>query len=892
MNDLADTIRNVPLFSGLPREDIAKILGKLEEKSFAAGATVFSQGEKGDSFYIVQSGAVQVVLQSAGGRSEVISVLGPQDCFGEMALLSGEPRSATIIAVKETTVWRLSREDWDELIEKHPTWLLHFCATLSRRLTHAEKQYSQGRDAFNTLAEEFYGSRPAEEQKFQRRACLLTAIDPKTVDQLVGCQGGEPFLDNLRKSQLPFLQSVDGGKFELHGFFRDFLLDKLVATEGNESIQPLQAQIAEQYEQIGAWDQAIHHWIEAQNWPRASELLAAHRDELLDGSAASLKKAVDRIPPDYFFSDLRLVRIKADLLAHLGDPGGAIRTFKEVLSQRGSAVLGEEAVARYHHMADLLLQKKEQTQALNVLRSAVSLLEQETAALSGDISQSQTGFYWQKGPDGGVSVGELPAARRSVKEDIFSFLSRLNQKGALSRWFGAVLGLGLFVYLWFWTPDIGLDQEATKLLGLLSFTLVYWVFWVLPDYGVALIFALGLILSGLGKAEMVLGGFASTTWFMTLGVLGLGAAITSSGLFYRLSLQLVKFVPLTYYWQIIALGFMGIVVMALIPQQSARTAIISQMLVNLSESLGYKNPSKASTGMFAASFLGLGQLGFLFLTGSTTSLIAWGLLPADVRAQFTWGYWFLAALPPTLIVTALVLLSIIFLYRPESQAQVSYRMVRNQLEILGPLSRNEWITLGVLVFTMTGWLTISYHRIDGAWISLAALCILVNTGVLGWGLIKKGIDWELLIYMGVTLSIPALLTKAKIDEWLVSFISPLILPFVETPAISFLIIALITYALKLLFTSFLTVVTLCVALLPLSVDMGISPWLMSMIILTASEVWFFRFQVDWHTLSYSTTEGKGFTYPLMSRINPFYALAYLLALVAAIPYWRYLGLVG
>ena len=76
---------------------------------------------------------------------------------------------------------------------------------------------------------------------------------------------------------------------------------------------------------------------------------------------------------------------------------------------------------------------------------------------------------------------------------------------------------------------------------------------------------------------------------------------------------------------------MGVVVMALIPQQTARTVITSQMLVNLSESLGYKTPSKASTGLFVASFLGLGQLGFLFLTGSTTSLIAWGLLPTDVR---------------------------------------------------------------------------------------------------------------------------------------------------------------------------------------------------------------------------------------------------------------------
>ena len=193
------------------------------------------------------------------------------------------------------------------------------------------------------------------------------------------------------------------------------------------------------------------------------------------------------------------------------------------------------------------------------------------------------------------------------------------------------------------------------------------MFWVLPDYGVALIFVMAMIVTGMGSADLVMSGFASTTFFTTLGVLGLGAAITSSGLFYRLSLQLVKFFPLTYYWQTVALGFMGVVITALIPQQTARTAISSQMLLNLSESLGYKTPSKASTGLFSATFLGLGQLGFLYLTGSTSNLLAWGLLPRDVRAEFTWGMWFIAALPPTLVVVAVVLISSIFLYRPETR---------------------------------------------------------------------------------------------------------------------------------------------------------------------------------------------------------------------------------
>ena len=114
----------------------------------------------------------------------------------------------------------------------------------------------------------------------------------------------------------------------------------------------------------------------------------------------------------------------------------------------------------------------------------------------------------------------------------------------------------------------------------------------------------------------------------------------------------------------------------------------------------------------------------------------------------------------------------------------------------------------------------------------------------------------------------------------------------QTPALSFVIIALIGYALKLVFTTRLVVIPLVVAISPLSNDMGISPWVMTMIILMGAEVWFFRFQVDWHTLAYAITDGKAFSYPLMCRINPFYALAYILGLIAGIPYWRYLGLIG
>ena len=884
---LAETIRSVLIFSALSREDIAKVLGKMEEVSFPEGATVVSQGDQGDSFYLIQSGAVQVVVESGAGKSEVVAVLGPQDWFGEMALLSGEPRSATIQTIKETTLWKLRREDWDELIEKHPTWLLQFCATLSKRLSYLDRQYSTGREAFNSLAEEFYASRPAHEQSFFRQASLLRAIDEKTLEQLFPAEAPTRLLADLARGKFPLIRCLDNGTFELHSFFKDFLHEKLLSVDGIEASQRLHADFAKRYEALGNRQEAIHHAAQIQDWPTVTRLLTGDHDHLLEESPLFVKNTLEGFPSEQFLADPRLVNLRASALIQMGDVAGAFRFYRDVLAQKVSGSLVSDTVSGYRRMAETLAQRKDYVQAINHLRSALNMLAQETATSDSSQDLSHEIARPSAQPASATDIDRIGRARFG-----FGAWHLALPSPSSSKWFGALLGVGLGGYLWFVQPDIGLDPTATKLLGLISATLILCVFRVLPDYGVALAFAMVMILTKLESTQTVMGGFANTTWFMTLGVLGLGAAITGSGLFYRLSLHLVRLFPLSYYWQIIATGIMGVVVMALIPQQTARTVITSQMLVNLSESLGYKTPSKASTGLFVASFLGLGQLGFLFLTGSTTSLIAWGLLPSDVRAQFTWGYWFLAALPPTLVVILIVLTCTVLLYRPETKPKISYTMVRTQLNILGPLSHKEWISLGVLVFTVTGWLTASYHGIDGAWIALIAFAILVNTGTIDWNMLRKGIDWELLIYMGVTLSIPTLLKEAKIDQWLVDTLSPIILPFMDSPAWFFLIIALLTYALKLVFTSFLAVVTLCVALLPLSIDVGMSPWIIAMIVLIASEVWFFPYQVDWHMLAYSTTDGKGFSYPFMLRINIFYALAYLVALVVAIPYWRYLGLMN
>ena len=140
---MIEELRQVSFLAGLGSKSLVKLIPALEQEQFPKGSTIVKQGDVADSFYIVRSGSVEVILEKEEGSAALIGTLGPKEGFGEMALLTDRlHRSFTIIAKSDLEVWRLPKEQFKGLLADNISLSLYFYRILSQRLmTIQEKLY-------------------------------------------------------------------------------------------------------------------------------------------------------------------------------------------------------------------------------------------------------------------------------------------------------------------------------------------------------------------------------------------------------------------------------------------------------------------------------------------------------------------------------------------------------------------------------------------------------------------------------------------------------------------------------------------------------------------------------------------------------------------------------
>ena len=128
-----DALAQVPLFAGMPPRFLRRLGDKTDEQRFMEGATIVRQGDPGDTFYVIIEGEAKV--RDRGGKT--LSRLIPGDFFGEISLMDGGPRTATVVAETNLTALALSRKDFGAMLQSDPhvtVGLLKHAAALLRRL--------------------------------------------------------------------------------------------------------------------------------------------------------------------------------------------------------------------------------------------------------------------------------------------------------------------------------------------------------------------------------------------------------------------------------------------------------------------------------------------------------------------------------------------------------------------------------------------------------------------------------------------------------------------------------------------------------------------------------------------------------------------------------------
>jgi CRP-like cAMP-binding protein len=133
-------LRNVPIFAELEEKDLLRVVKLGTSQKYKKGNIVVLEQESGAALFVIITGKVKVVRMDEDGREVILSMFGPGEFFGEMSLLDGLARSASVVATVKSELFMIHRRDFLELLNEFPTVTISLLAELAMRLRKADMQ--------------------------------------------------------------------------------------------------------------------------------------------------------------------------------------------------------------------------------------------------------------------------------------------------------------------------------------------------------------------------------------------------------------------------------------------------------------------------------------------------------------------------------------------------------------------------------------------------------------------------------------------------------------------------------------------------------------------------------------------------------------------------------
>jgi di/tricarboxylate transporter len=411
-----------------------------------------------------------------------------------------------------------------------------------------------------------------------------------------------------------------------------------------------------------------------------------------------------------------------------------------------------------------------------------------------------------------------------------------------------------------------------------------------PDFAAGLALVAAWLLLGVATPAEALSGFASKEWLFVVSIYGLAAATASSGVLFRVGLLLARRLPAGLLAQSATLLLTGLALTPLVPSSTGRAALTSPLALAVAEALRLPERGRASALLGLGAWVGAGPLMFMFLNGSGTCLLAWGLLPEASRLHFTWINWLVAAAPLGVFVSLGALGLLFLLFRPEGVAAPSHERISLQVAILGRPAARELATIAILILTVAGWIASPWLGLDLSLIALLGLLATVAARSLDLRAFQT-LDWNFLVFFGVVLTIGRLATSQGLDRAAGGAITALLGAAEPGPLLFVVAVGLLSAVLRLVVDQQLAVLLGSMTLIPVAPRLGLDPWVVVVALLATSVAWFLPSQTPSYLVAQSASEGRLFSHAQARRFAVAYAGLTLAGLALSIPYWRFLRLV-
>jgi len=134
MDKMLNIISTIPLFNGLPEDQIVAIKKIAVEKKINKGEIIFSEGDEGNGFFVVADGRVKIFKVSTEGKEQILHIFGPGQPFGEVPVFAGQKFPANAQAIDRTRVLFFPRASIVNLISANPSLALNMLAVMSKKL--------------------------------------------------------------------------------------------------------------------------------------------------------------------------------------------------------------------------------------------------------------------------------------------------------------------------------------------------------------------------------------------------------------------------------------------------------------------------------------------------------------------------------------------------------------------------------------------------------------------------------------------------------------------------------------------------------------------------------------------------------------------------------------